>query len=75
MLGYVSLSLGTEIWAEVINVVIIRIEMIFNTVSLGEITKRIGVDREGRRTGLTLKQEGTWSSSLGQTYSLAHITC
>lgn len=69
--------MGTQVWAEDINVFVSRIEMIFNTVSLGEIIKVIGVDREGLRSGLTLKQETTWSSylyhSLGQTQSLAHI--
>lgn len=49
--------------------------MIFNTGSLGEITKRIEVYIEGLRIGLTLEQEATWSSSLGQTQSLAHTSC
>lgn len=77
VVGYMSLSLGTEVWAEDTNVFVIRIERTFNTMSLGEIIKGIGIDREGQRIGLTLKQEATWSSSLypslGQT--LAHITC
>lgn len=64
-----------KVRAEDTNVLVIRTEMIFNTGSLGEITKRIEVYIEGLRIGLTLEQEATWSSSLGQTQSLAHTSC
>lgn len=64
-----------KVWAKDTNVLVIGTEMIFNAGSLGEIAKRIEVDREGLRIGLTLEQEATWSSSLGQTQSLAHTAC
>lgn len=47
-----SLEFRVEVWTKYINLGVISLEMIFKAVKLGEIIKRVGVDRkeEGPRT-------------------------